>query len=151
MAWEWLRPGRGEELWYEENVTTGSIGDGKTSLEELQRLVDGGMITLSINATPVWDLSDKEAGVNWQIENPAEQTDKLIRVEIYRQDTGQLLYETGALQPGTYVTGTQPKGKLAVGSYPCTAYFYAYDIETKDFVGQVGAQILLTVQDSGKE
>lgn len=139
----WL--GRDSGLSYEDNVVIGSVGSAAERAEELQQIMDKGMITMSINASPSMSLSDKGAGVDWQIENPAEQSTKLIRVEVYRDDTEEKIYETGAIRPGTYVTGTLPDVDLAEGEYPCTAYFYSYDIETEEFLGQAGAQVLLTV------
>lgn len=134
-------------LSYESSAVVGSVGSTTAAdLEEMQKQVDRGMITISINAAPVWDLSDREAGVNWQIENPAEQSTKLIRVEVLRDDTDELIYQTGALRPGTYVTDTQPEVDLPEGSYSCTAYFYSYDIETQELLGKAGAQITLHVQ-----
>lgn len=132
-------------LKYEDNVVVGTVGDPAEQIAKMDEMLDKGMLTMSINASPVWKLSDREAGVNWQIENPAGQANKLIRVEIYRDDTEQLIYETGAIPPGSYVTGTKPKRDLSAGKYSCTAYFYGYDIETQEFLGQVGAQILLQV------
>lgn len=133
-------------LRYENNVTIGSVGTPEEQQARLQQMLDRGMITMSINASPVWSLSNKEAGVNWQIENPEGQATKLIRVEVLRDDNGKKIYETGALRPGTYITGTQPDVTLEAGEYPCTAYFYSYDIETEEFLGKAGAQITLYVQ-----
>lgn len=133
-------------LWYENNATIGKIGDNAEQLQQMQEMVDKGMITMSINAYPVWERSNEEAGINWQIENPEEQSDKLIRVEVVQDETGELIYETGAIRPGTYVTGTKPKKKLEEGQHICTATFYAYDIDTKEYIGKAAAQIVLTVQ-----
>lgn len=132
-------------LQYEHGAVNGGIGNGLDRLEEMQELVDKGMITMSINATPMYRLSKKSAGVNWNIENPSAQSTKLIRVEIYRDDTGEKIYETGAIPPGNYVTGTQPDADLEAGEYTCTAYFYSYDVETEEYLGQAGAQITLYV------
>lgn len=132
-------------LKYEQGAVNGAVGSDLSRLTEMQELVDKGMITMSINATPMYRLSDENAGVNWDIENPAAQATKLIRVEIYRDDTGEKLYETGAIPPGSYVTGTLPEVALSAGEYTCTAYFYSYDIETEEYLGQAGAQIILYV------
>lgn len=130
---------------YDRNAVSGSIGNGMDSLVGMKELMDKGMITISINATPMYRLSEKGKGINWNIENPASQSTKLIRVEIYRDDTGEKIYETGVIPPGNYVTGTQPDVDLETGEYICTAYFYSYDIETEEYLGQAGAQITLYV------
>lgn len=132
-------------LEYEGGAIQGTIGGGIEDLEAMQEMVDRGMITMSINATPMWNLSDKNAGVNWQIENPEAQSTKLIRVEVIRDDTQEKIYETGAIKPGTYVSGTKPDVDLEAGEYSCTAYFYSYDIDTQEFLGKAGTQITLYV------
>lgn len=133
-------------LEYETNVVVGAVDNGLERKAAMQEMVDRGMITMSINASPAWYLSRKEEGVNWEIENPEGQATKLIRVEVYRNDTGKKIYETGALRPGTYVTGTEPDVELEEGVYECTAYFYSYDIETEEFLGKAGSEITLYVQ-----
>lgn len=143
-GWKWLRPGSGG-LKYESNVTIGSVDTGQKTLAELQAAADRSKITMSINASPMMKLSEKEAGVNWLIANPEEQSTKLIRVEVLRDDTGEKIYETGALRPGSYVTGTLPDAELAAGEYACTAYFYSYDIDTQELLGKAGTQIVLYV------
>lgn len=135
----------GGDLRYENNVVIGSVDSGKEQIGKMQEMVDRSIITMSINASPVLTLSDMDAGVNWQIENPEEQSTKLIRVELYRDDTNEKIYETGAVKPGSYISGTLPDVELGVGTYPCTAYFYSYDIDTQEYLGQAGAQIILTV------
>lgn len=141
-----LQGGKGAGLEYESNATVGTANDLSARLEEMQAVVDRSTISISINASPVWQLSQREAGVNWQIENPAEQSTKLIRVEVMRNDTGEQVYATGAIRPGTYVSDTLPDVELEAGTYPCTAYFYSYDIETEEFLGKAGAEITLYVQ-----
>ncbi len=118
--------------------------DREELVAQLQQQVDDSMLTMSINATPVMVLSEPEEGVNWQIENLEGQR-KLIQVLVYRDDTGELIYETGALQPGTYVTNTPPDVSLPAGTYSCTAYFRSYRLEDQKYLGQAGAQITLTV------
>ena len=80
------------------------------------------------------------------IENPSNQG-KLIRVEIWRDDTGEKIYETGAIPPGNYVESAPLKEKLPAGEYSCTARFYAYREEDEAYIGQAGAQIKLTLQE----
>lgn len=135
----------GGGLEYEKNAVNGAIGGGVDDIAALEELVDKSMISMYINANPVWDLKVREEGVNWLIENPAAQSTKLIRVEVIREDNGETIYETGALRPGTYVTGTLPDVELEPGEYPCTAYFFSYDVDTEEFLGKAGTQITVYV------
>ena len=147
----WLRPwaaGSQGGLTYETNVVVGEL-PGKTAAErqaELDQLVEEGMLSMSINATPSASLSRDGGKVNWLIENPSNQG-KLIRVEVYRTDNGDKIYETGALRPGSYVESAPLQEKLAPGEYSCTAVFYTYQIDTEAYIGQAAAEVTLLLQE----
>ena len=139
---------RKEGLAYEANVVAGDI-PGKSKEErqrELDSIVEEGMLAMSINATPSGRGVGSERSVNWLIENPSNQG-KLIRVEIYRDDTGEKIYETGAIKPGSYVEAAPPDVNLPVGEYDCTARFYTYRLETEEYIGQAAANIKLVIYE----
>lgn len=133
-------------LVYESNVVMGDI-PGK-SPEEIQRelnsVVEEGMLAMSMNATPSGQVSGPDQSINWLIENPSNQG-KLIRVEITRDDTGEKIYETGAIPPGSYVEAAPPDVKMEAGYYDCTALFLAYREESEEYVGQAAVKIKLTL------
>ena len=137
-----------EGLVYEANIVEGDI-PGK-SMEEMQReldsIVEEGMLAMSINATPFGRISGADRDINWMIENPSNQG-KLIRVEVWRDDTGEKIYETGAIKPGSYVESAQPDVGLPVGEYDCTARFYTYRLETEEYIGQAAAKIRLVIYE----
>lgn len=145
LAWKG-QSGRGG-LEYEENVVVGSL-PGKSAeerLAELNELVAEGMVSIAINSTPCTGVTeDGQTAVNWLIENPANQG-KLIRVEVTRNDTGEVVYHTGAIKPGSYVEAAPLDVDLAPGAYLCTAMFYTYRLDTEEAIGQAGAEITLTV------
>ena len=128
------------------NVKMGTLNDPEGRQRELDAMVEEGMLAMSINATPFGRVSGAEQDINWMIENPSNQG-KLIRVEIWRDDTGEKIYETGAIPPGNYVESAPLKEKLPAGEYSCTARFYAYREEDEAYIGQAGAQIKLTLQE----
>lgn len=139
---------RKEGLAYEANVVAGDI-PGKSKEErqrELDSIVEEGMLAMSINATPSGRGVGSERSVNWLIENPSNQG-KLIRVEIYRDDTGEKIYETGAIKPGSYVEAAPPDVNLPIGEYDCTARFYTYRLETEEYIGQAAAKIKLVIYE----
>ncbi|MBS4982613.1 MAG: hypothetical protein KH024_00370 [Hungatella hathewayi] len=141
-------PDRKEGLAYEANVVAGDI-PGKSKEErqrELDSIVEEGMLAMSINATPSGKGTGKDRSVNWLIENPGNQG-KLIRVEVYRDDTGEKIYETGAIKPGSYVESAPPDVNLPVGEYDCTARFYTYRLETEEYIGQAAAKIKLVIYE----
>ncbi len=135
-----------EGLVYEANIVMGDI-PGKTPEErqrELNSMVEEGMIAMSINATPSGKAAGAGRNVNWLIENPSNQG-KLIRVVVTLAETGEKIYETGAIPPGSYVAEAPLDVKLEAGVYPCTAMFYAYREEDEAYVGQAAAELKLTL------
>lgn len=149
LAVLWMRHGKQEGtaggLAYEANVVVGDL-PGKSMEErqaELDQVVAEGMLSMSVNATPFGSLGTDGGAVNWLIENPSNQG-KLIRVEIRLED-GELIYETGALRPGTYVESAPLKSPLEAGRYECTAIFYTYNMDTEEYIGQAAAEITLTL------
>lgn len=134
-------------LVYESNVVMGDI-PGKT-LEERQReldaVVEEGMLAMSMNVTPSGRVSGADQKINWLIENPSNQG-KLIRVEVTRDDTGEKIYETGAIPPGSYVESAPLETRLEAGTYDCTARFLAYREDSEEYVGQAAVKIKLTLQ-----
>lgn len=135
-------------LVYEANVVAGDI-PGKSKEErqrELDRVVEEGMLAMSMNITPTGKVSGNDRSVNWLIENPSNQG-KLIRVEVNRDDTGETIYETGAIRPGNYVESAPLKVKLPAGEYDCTAIFLAYQEKTEALIGQAAVKIKLTLQE----
>ena len=144
-------PAQSSSLNYEANVVIGDI-PGKSAEErqrELNAVVEEGMLSMSINVTPSGYVDGKDRTVNWLIENPSNQG-KLIRVEIIREDTGELVYKTGAIRPGSYVESAEPLSDMPEGVYDCTAVFYAYKEETEELIGQAAASIRLTLLERGE-
>ena len=139
-------PASRQGLTYEANVVSGDI-PGKTREQrqkELDSVVEEGMLAMSMNATPSGRASGADRNINWLIENPSNQG-KLIRVEITRDDTGEKIYETGAIPPGSYVESAPPDTRLEAGSYDCTAVFLAYREDSEEYVGQAAVKIKLTL------
>lgn len=137
-------------LRYEANIVSGDI-PGKTKEErqrELNSVVEEGMLNMSMNITPSGQVTGSAAdrAVNWLIENPSNQG-KLIRVEVTRDDTGEKIYETGAIRPGNYVESAPLDVRLPAGEYACTAIFFAYQEETEALIGQAAVRIRLTLQE----
>ena len=135
-------------LTYEANVVSGDI-PGKTKEQrqkELDSAVEEGMLAMSMNVTPFGKVSGAGHSVNWMIENPSNQG-KLIRVEITRDDTGEKIFETGAIRPGNYLESGPLLTPLPAGEYDCTAVFLAYQEETEALIGQAAVKIKLVLQE----
>lgn len=143
-AWYLLAPPTDDDM--EPNVVVGPMGD--YSQDELEAMlaqkVDEGMIAFSLNTQMHLEAPDAEAPVLF--ENPANNA-KLLKLEITRDDTGEKMYETGYLAPGSYVERDRLDVRLDPGSYTCTALITSYKQDTKKPLGQAAAEVIISVQD----
>ena len=78
------------------------------------------------------------------LENPANNA-KLLVVEIYMDDTQELIYKSKAIPVGAYIENARLDKVLEPGQYAATAYFMAYREDDHSFIGQAGAAISITV------
>lgn len=131
---------------YADNVQTGIMPgvDIEQRKQELQEELDKSQIAFSINTTPVF--SDGIAKGNLLIENPGN-NHKLIKVSIQINATKEEVYSTDYIRPGSYIESAKLDKVLEKGDYPATAYFYAYDLDTAEYIGQTGAEITLSIQN----
>lgn len=119
--------------------------EGKSEAEiqaELDRVIGEGMFHISINPDPVFRSGDAEG--NLEVENVPNNR-YLMRVEITRNDTGELVYSTKYIEPDHHIQRAALDTPLAAGEYPATATFYAYDAETLEEIGSVGTVITLHI------
>lgn len=131
-----------EPLVAEGNVKTGTLYDPEKRQKELNDTVEEGMLAFSINATPF--MKNGKGKVNLMVENPPN-NGKRFTVTVLRDDTGEIIYESGYLDPEQYIDEVPLDVELKQGTYSCTAYFDAYRIEDDSFIGRAGAQITLYV------
>lgn len=133
-----------EGLELETNATVGVLPgvDLDKRRAELQNELDSGMIAFSVNTDPVFETG-KAAG-NLKLENPGNNA-KLLVAEVYADDTGELLYKSKAIQPGSYLENVKLDKILGPGKYPATVYLKAYSEEDQSYIGQAGAAITITV------
>lgn len=142
-AWYFLAPPADDGM--EPNVVVGPMGG--YSKEELEAMlaerVDEGMIAFSLNTQVVLPEPDAEAPILF--ENPAN-NGKLLKLAIVRDDTGETVYATGFLAPGSYVEDDGLDVRLDPGTYRCTATVSSYREDTKRLLGQAAAEVTITVQ-----
>lgn len=112
--------------------------------DELNRLVEEGMINISMNMTPVFENGESEG--NLLIMN--EKINRYPQViEIYRRDTGELIYRSGLLAVGSRIDTAKLDVDLPAGTYPCIAYFNAVNPDTGALKGKAGAEIVITIKN----
>lgn len=131
---------------YDDNATVGVLPgiDINERQKELQEQLDRSVIAFSINTSPVF-LNGTSEG-NLLIENPGNNA-KLLQVSIVVDESGEEIYASKYLKPGTYIEDVKLDKILEKGTYDATAYFSAYDEETLEYIGQTGAGITVTVQN----
>lgn len=133
-----------ESLGRDPNAELGQL-EGKTPEEiqaELDRMVEEGMFNISIASTV--EFADGASEGELRIEN-VPGNPYLMKVEISRDDTGEVVYTSGLIEPNRHIQRARLAIDLDAGAYPCTAVFYAYDQENEQLVGQAAAKLTITV------
>ena len=110
----------------------------------LNEKVAEGMINISANTAPIFEDGASEGNlmlVNESINNYPQM------VQIVRNDTGEQIYESGAIAVGSKIERARLDVVLPAGTYECTAYFHNLDPETGDIIGTAGAIITITIKN----
>ena len=109
----------------------------------LNEKVADGMINISANTAPIFEDGASEGNlmlVNESINNYPQM------VQIVRNDTGEQIYESGAIAVGSKIERARLDVVLPAGTYECTAYFHNLDPESGAIIGTAGAIITITIQ-----
>ncbi|WP_404888254.1 hypothetical protein [Lactococcus petauri] len=70
-----------------------------------------------------------------------------IAVQIVEDKSGDIIYESGAIEPGFEITEGELNKNLKKGNYKCTAEVSIYDPQTKKYKGQTAAEIEVEVKN----
>lgn len=103
-----------------------------------------GMLTIDLNVTPIFKDGYSEG--NFQFLNDINNF-YLMQVEVYRDDTNELIYQSGLIEQGNIIESAKLDVPVSKGVYDCTAYFIAIDTETFAKKGTVGAKMKITIQN----
>ena len=109
----------------------------------LNEKVAEGMINISANTAPIFEDGASEGNlmlVNESINNYPQM------VQIVRNDTGEQIYESGAIAVGSKIERARLDVVLPAGTYECTAYFHNLDQESGAIIGTAEAIITITIQ-----
>ena len=112
--------------------------------EKLNEKVAEGMINISMNTAPYFEEGTSEGNVmivNESINNYPQ------KVQIVRNDTGEQIYESGAIAVGSKIERAKLNSALPAGTYECTAYFHNLNPETGEIIGTAGAIINITIKN----
>ena len=112
--------------------------------EKLNEKVAEGMINISMNTAPYFENGVSEGNVmivNEAINNYPQ------KVQIIRNNTGEQIYESGAIAVGSKIEHAKLNTTLPAGTYECTAYFHNLNPETGEIIGTAGAIITITIKN----
>ena len=112
--------------------------------ERLNQKVAEGMINISANTAPIFEDGSSEGNlmlVNESINNYPQ------KVQIVRNDTGEQIYESGAIAIGSKIERARLDVDLPAGTYECTAYFHNLDPDSGAIIGTAGAIITITIKN----
>ena len=112
--------------------------------ERLNEKVSEGMINISMNTAPYFEDGTAEGNLMLVNESINLYPQK---VQIVRNDTGEQIYESGAIAVGSKIERAKLDVVLPAGTYECTAYFHNLDPETGDIIGTAGAIITITIKN----
>ena len=111
--------------------------------EKLNEKVAEGMINISMNTAPYFE--DGTAEGNLMLVNECINLYPQ-KVQIVRNDTGEQIYESGAIAVGSKIERAKLDVVLPAGTYECTAYFHNLNPDTGEIIGTAGAIITITIQ-----
>lgn len=131
-----------------DELALGGMLPGK-SQEEISDLlnakVEEGMIDIGIAAEPIFEENGKKGRLG--IENIAA-NHYSFQVILRLDDSREVIYESGIIDPGYYVEYVELKKKLQAGDYPATAVFTTYSLdETEDKIAETNVKLILHVTD----
>lgn len=101
----------------------------------LNNKVSEGMINISMNTAPYFENGTVEGNlmlVNESINNYPQ------KVQIVRNDTGEQIYESGAIAVGSKIERARLDVDLPAGTYECTAYFTTWTRNLVQSLAQPG-------------
>lgn len=126
-----------------EGKDADKIGD-KEITQLAQENVDRSKFNMVIAPEASFESSEQPGKL--LIQNPAHNAYP-VNVEITRNDTGELIYTSGAIEPGFEVKEATLEKRLSKGDYPATAKFSLYDDKTNKKKGEVAAKILIHIKN----
>lgn len=108
-----------------------------------EKEVDDSKFTLSIYPEATFEATNATGDL--YIRNEVENAYP-IAVQIREDKSGDVIYESGAIQPGYEVTEGKLMKKLKKGTHKCTAEVSIFDPHTKKYRGQTAAEIEVEVK-----
>lgn len=119
-------------------------GKSQQEIEDiLNAKVEEGMVNIGIQGEPVFEYNGKKGRLG--IENIAANRYS-FQVDLLLDETGEVIYSSGLIEPGYYIEYVELKKKLDEGDHRATAVFTTYSLdETEDKIAEARVNIVLHV------
>lgn len=132
----------------QEGQLTGTVGtipgySPEELQKELQKQADESLFSFNINSKPVFENGKAEG--NLRIANPHYNVYP-ITVTIRLEDTNQVIFKSGKIQPNHYIEKAKLSRDLKKGEYKAIATIEAFDPKDNDkFLGKAQAVLNINV------
>lgn len=131
-----------------DELALGGMLPGKSEQEISDLLgakIAEGMVDIGISAEPIFERNGKKGRLG--IENIAA-NHYSFQVELKLDETDEVIYKSGLIDPGYYVEFVELNKNLQAGDYQATAVISTYSLdETEDRISEINVKILLHVMD----
>ena len=132
-------------VWRESGMPRRAICRGMTR-DEIQKMMDDkvaeGSVQININSELVFENGRSKGLV--RIVN-TKNNHYLMVVEMERKDTGERIYQSGAMEPGNYLEKDKLDVDLPKGDYPVRIRFKNYDPKSEEYIGEAVAESVVHV------
>lgn len=128
---------------YKEYQMDKNAKNGNPEIEALQQIADTGNFHFQILVHPKFKKGDEEGEL--MITNPVDNPYHMS-VSITLDSSGEEVYSSKVLKPGERIHYDRLAVNLSQGEYPATAMFTVLDEDTQESMGQVAAQITISVE-----
>ncbi len=103
------------------------------------------MVNIGIAVEPVFEQNGRKGRIG--IEN-IEANHYSFQVELFLDETGERVYQSGIIDPGYYIEYIGLDKTLQAGDYPATAIFTTYSLdESEDKIAEARVRLNLHVTD----
>lgn len=127
----------------ESNVQMG-IGEKTREeiLAELEAAAAENSVSFGINALVSFENGSKKGSIMFENE---ERNQKYLMVELILDATGESLYKSDLIPPGSHIDTCTLNQALDKGQHSSTAMVYAFRLDDQSFIGQAAAGLILDV------
>ncbi|MEF9864281.1 MAG: hypothetical protein RR777_04990 [Christensenellaceae bacterium] len=112
------------------------------SQEEIERVLDQVVKEGMFNITANSEMVSRDGNLTVGIENvPGNRY--LMQVDVVLDDTGEIVYSSGIIEPGYFIEEAKTIKPIAPGEYKATAVFTAINAQTEEEEGKSAVEVTI--------